>query len=99
MREEANDRGASLELGLEFGNQCEGLGVRVVEVEDDEAWTILFLASGESSDGFFFIFDEGDFDSEFASGLLNLRDEEEVFDEEEDLGGCVLWNGDGTPLR
>src|SRR6202789_1049873 len=99
MREETDDGGASLQLGLELGNQREGLGVRVVEVEDDETWTILFLTSCKRGDGLFFIFDEGDFDSEFASSLLNLRDEEEIFDEEEDLGGRVLWNGDGTPLR
>ena len=42
MREEADDRGALLELGLDLGDQGHGLGSRVVEVEDDERWA-LFL--------------------------------------------------------
>src|SRR5882757_2773536 len=99
MGQEADDGGAALQLGLELGNQGEGLRVRVVEVEDDEAWTILFLASCESGDGVLLVLDEGHLDSELARGLLNLRDKEEVFDEEEDLGGCVLWNGNGAALR
>src|SRR5260370_25541933 len=99
MGQETDDGGTALQLGLELGNQGKWLGVRVVEVEDDEAWTILFLAGCESGDGVFLILDEGHLDSELARGLLNLRDKEEVFNEEEDLGGRVLWNGNRAALR
>src|SRR3984893_4219977 len=99
MGEETDDGGTALQLGLELGNQRKGLGVRVVEVEDDEAWTILFLAGCESADDVLLVLDEGHLDSELARGLLNLRDKEEIFDEEEDLGGRVGWNGNGAALR
>src|SRR5882757_4731645 len=99
MRQEADEGGAALQLGLELGNQRKGLGVGVVEVEDDEAWTIFFLARGESGDGVLLILDEGHLDAELARGLLNLRDKEEIFDEEEDLGGCVVRNRNGAALR
>src|SRR6202035_18326 len=60
---------------------------------------VLFHAGSESGDSVLFILDEGYLDAEFARGLLNLRDEEEIFDEKEDLGGCVRWNGNRTALR
>src|SRR6266566_6084967 len=99
MGQETDDGGAALQLGLEFGNQRKGLGGGVVEVEDDEAWTIFFLAGCESGDGVLLVLDEGHLDSELARGLLNLRDKEEIFDKEEDLGGRVGWNGNSAALR
>ena len=97
--EEADDGGAALELRLQLGDEREGFGVRVVEVEDDEAGAVFLDGAGELSDGFLVVLDEGDFDAEFAGGLLDLGDEEEVFDEEEDAGWGVLGDGDGAALR
>ena len=99
MRQEANDGGIALELGLELWNQGQRLGVRIVEVEYDEARQILFLARGKSGNGVLLVFDEGDFDSQLAGGLLNLRDEEQILDEEEYLSGCILRNRNLATLR
>src|SRR6202020_2400131 len=99
MRKETDDRGVSLQFGLELGDQSQRLGIRIVEVEDDEARQIFVFTGGKSSNGFLLVLDEGDLDSKFASGLLNLRDEEEIFDEEEDLGRRVLRDWNGPALR
>ncbi len=93
VREEADDGGALLELGFELGNERQRLGVGVVEVEDDQAGTVGFFAGGELRDGFLLVLDEGYLDAELACGLGDLGVEEEVFDEEEDLGGRVLRDG------
>ena len=98
VRQEADDGCAALELGLQLGDQRQGLGVGVVEIEDDQAWTVLFFAADERGDGLLFVLDEGDLDPEFAGCLLNLGDEEEIFDEEEDLGWRVLGDGNGAAL-
>src|ERR1700739_2138200 len=38
VREQADDRSPALELGLDLRDQSERLGVRVVQVEEDEGW-------------------------------------------------------------
>ena len=97
--EEADDGGALLQLGLKLGDERERLGVRVVEIEDDEAGTVCLLCFGEGGDGFLIVLHEGDLDSEFAGGLLDLGNKEEVFDEEEDAGRRILGDGDRLALR
>src|ERR1700760_1446648 len=99
MRQKTNDGGAALQLGLQLGNQREGLGIGVIEIKHDETRTILFDTSCERGDGVLLVLDERYFDSELTRRLLNLRDEEEIFDEEEDLGGRVGRNRNGAALR
>src|SRR5882757_4582847 len=99
MRQKTDDGGAALQLRLELRNQREGLGVSVIEIEHDQARTILFGASCKRGNRVLLVLDERYLDSELTRGLLNLRDEEEIFDEEEDLGGRVGRNRNGAALR
>ena len=46
MRKETDDRGVSLQFGLELGDQSQRLGIRIVEVEDDEAGQIFVFTGG-----------------------------------------------------
>ena len=94
--EEADDGGALLELCLQLGDEGEGLGVGVIEVEDDQAWPVRFLAVCELGDRVLVVLDEGDLDAQLARGLGDLGVEEEVFDEEEYPGWRVVRYGDGA---
>src|SRR5580698_7967506 len=99
MRQEADDGGAALQLGLQLRNQRQRLGVRIVEVEDDQPWPVFFLAAYKAGDRFLVVLDECNLDAKLARRFLNLRDEEEVFDEEKDLCGCVFRDRNGAALR
>jgi len=94
VREEADDRGALLQLRLKLRNQGQRLDIRIVQVEDNQAGPVSFLAGGQLSDSVFVILDEGDLDPELARGLGDFGIEKEIFDEEEDLGRRVIrdWN-------
>src|SRR5208337_1443186 len=92
MREEADDRGALLELGTELRNQRERLGIRIVEVEDDQRRALL-LRIGQPSQHFLIRLDESHLDAQLAGSLLNFRQEEKVFNEAVDTCGRVFANG------
>src|ERR1700754_5202645 len=99
MREEADDRGSSLELSFQLGNERQGFCVRIVQVEDDQAGTVLFTAGCQLREDFFVILDERDPHAKVAGGLLDLGEEEQVLDEEEDLRRCVFGDGNSSSLR
>jgi hypothetical protein len=94
MREEADDRDGLLQLGAELGDQRERLDVVVVQVDDDQCGTIVLrdIVAGALKDRFGGL-DELDLDAELAGGLIDFRQEEQVFDEAEDPGRRVLADG------
>ncbi len=88
MRQKTDDRGL-LELGLQFRDQCQRLGVGVVHVKDDQRRllvTILF----DVIEKVFFCLDELDLYVELARGLLNLGHEKQVIDEGEYSGAGIF---------
>ena len=93
MVEEADDGGRLFEFGFDFGNERQGLGVEVIQVEDDECGLGGVGRIDEARDGFLVALDEFHLDAELARSLLNLGLEEEVFDEAEDARGGVFAGG------
>src|SRR5580704_366732 len=89
MREESDNRSALLELRLQLGNEGQGLGVGVVEVEDDQRgllFAVLLHALGQ----IFIVLGELHLDVEFARRLLNFGGEEQVVDEGKDARGGIF---------
>src|SRR5580658_10001159 len=88
VRQEADDR-SLLQLALEFGNQRQRFGVRVIHVEDDQRW-LLFAVLLDPLEHIFFVFDEFDFDVELARRLLNFGLEKQIVHEGEDARVGIL---------
>src|ERR1700722_60247 len=99
MREESDDRRAPLEFCLQLRNQRQRLGIGIVEVEHDQPGPILLFAAHQLSDGLLVVLDEANLHAQLACRLLNLRDEEQIFNKKEDLRRCILGNRNGAPLR
>src|ERR1700761_4507033 len=93
VREEADDRSPALELGLDLRDQSEGLGVRVVQVEEDEGGAIFLAGLGQLGDDVLLRLEEGDLDTQLLRDFLNLGQDEEVFDEAVDPGGGIFAHG------
>src|SRR6266702_2730053 len=93
VREEADDRCALFQLCLQLGNQRQRLGIGIVQIEDNQTRTICLLTRRERRDGIFLVLDEGDLHAEFARGLRDLGVEEEIFNKEKYLRGCIFRDG------
>src|SRR5215470_203485 len=89
VRKEPDDRGALLQLALELGNQREGFGIDVIEVEDDERRLFLAVLL-HALEEVFVSLDELHLHIHLARRFLNLRQEEQVVDESENAGIRIL---------
>src|SRR5581483_328621 len=88
VRDEADDVGSLLQLRLEFGNGGEGLGVGVVEVEDNERGLVDAVLAHPLLKLFIGLH-ELDLHVHIASGLLDWGQEEKVVDEGENARRCI----------
>src|SRR5665213_843178 len=96
VRKKSHDRYRLLQLGLQFRNQRQRLGVDVVQVEHDQRRLVLFLAAGQLRHGFLLVLDECDLYALFPRGFLDLRGKEEVFDKEVNVRLSAFGNRDRT---
>jgi len=97
VREEADDRGAALQFGLDLGNQREGLGVGIIEIENDQRWPLVFAAAGQLGDRLLIALHKADLDAQLSGSLLDFRQEKQVFDEaiDSDWGIFPDWSDHG----
>src|SRR4029077_14582660 len=93
VREESNDRGPLLQLAFQFRDERQRLGIGIVQVEDDQGrlfYTVGLHPVGEILLGLH----ELDLYIHLATRVLNLAQEEQVFDKCEDArSGILSWGG------
>src|ERR1700677_1611935 len=91
MIQEADDGDGLLEFGLEFWNQRHGLGVQVVQVEDQQRGLFVVRRLVDARDGIFILaLYKLHLHAQFARRLLNFGEEEEILNETEDGRGSVF---------
>ena len=88
-----------LSFVFSLGIRVRGLALALLRSKTMRPGRSASSAGGKGGDRLLLVFHEGDLDAQFAGGLLDFGEEEEVFDEEDDLGGGVRGDGDGAALR
>src|SRR5258708_12510539 len=93
VREKPYDRRSLLQLALQFRDERQRLGIGIVQVEDDQRG--LFYAVALHPVGEILLrLHELDLHIHLAARVLNLAQEEQVFDEREDArSGILSWSG------
>jgi len=84
---------AFLNLALNLGNQRHGLGVEVVEVEDQQGGAIGLGQHRGCGLRFLVALHKLHLDTELARGLLSFGDKKTILNEQEDAGGSVFADG------
>src|SRR6202795_4498292 len=97
VREESNDRRPLFQLALQFRDERQRLGISIVQVEDDQRR--LFNAVALHPVGEFLLgLHKLDLHIHLAARVLNLAQEEQVFDKREDARSGILSRS-GKRLR
>src|ERR1700674_50112 len=97
VREKSNNRRPLLQLALQFRDERQRLGIGIVQVEDDQGRLYNAVALHPVGE-FFLCLHELDLNVHLAARVLNLAQEEQVFDKREDARSGILSRG-GKRLR
>ena len=89
VRQEADDRRVLLQLAFEFGDECQGFGGYVIQVEDNQRG-LLFAILLHLLEKIFVGLHEFDLHIHLARGFLNFGQEEQIVNEGEDAGTGVF---------
>jgi len=89
MGQEADNRSSLFQFAFELGNQGQGLGVEVVEIEDDQR-RILFAVLLDALQQILVGFDELHLDVHLARRFLDLGQEKQVIDKGKDAWRGIL---------
>src|SRR6202140_1530666 len=93
VREESYDRRPLLQFAFQFWNKRQSLGIRVVQVEDDQGRLFNAVALHPLGEVLLSLH-ELDLHIHLAARVLNLAQEEQVFDKREDArSGVLSWSG------
>src|ERR1700687_4395300 len=93
VREESYDRRLLLQLALQFRDERQRLGIGIVQVEDDQGRLFYAVALHPVGEVFLSLH-ELDLHIHLAARVLNLAQEEQVFDKREDArSGILSWSG------
>src|SRR5882762_4011868 len=93
VRQESYDRRPLLQLALQFRDERQRLGIGIVQVEDDQGRLFYAVALHPVSEVLLSLH-ELDLHIHLAARVLNLTQEEQVFDKREDArSGILSWGG------